>query len=98
MCAIKPIQDRVIMIKPAAEEVRESGIIIPIMYDDSEEYEVVAIGPGRYGNDGIQLPMSVRVGDHVLCNKYQVQEIKLPTEKTIYYACRDDGDSIRAIL
>jgi len=42
--------------------------------------------------------MSVAVGDHVLCNKHQVQEIKLPTEQTVYYACRDDGESIRAIL
>ena len=98
MCAIKPIQDRVIMVKPKAEEVRESGIIIPIMYSDSEEYEIVAVGPGRYANDGIQIPLSVAVGDHVLCNRHQVQEIKLPTESVVYYACRDDGESIRAIL
>jgi chaperonin GroES len=98
MCSIKPIQDRVILKKPAADEVRESGIIIPIMYADGDEYEVVAVGPGRYGNDGIQIPVSVQVGEHVLCNPYQLQEIKLPDDPVTYYACRDDAGSIRAVL
>ena len=97
MCAIKPIQDRVIMIKPKKNVWRDSGVIIPIMFDDSEEYEIVAVGPGRYGNDGIQIPVSVNVGDKVLCNKHQVQEIKIPGEQ-VYYATRDEPGSIRAVL
>lgn len=96
-CSIQPIQDRVIMVKPAKEEVRESGIVIPMAFDDSEEYAIVAVGPGRYGNDGVQIPMSVRVGEHVLCNPHQVQEIRIPGEP-VYYATRDEPGSIRAVL
>ena len=97
MCRIKPIQDRVILRKPEQNEMRESGIIIPLMYEDSEEYEVVAIGPGRYGNDGIQIPVSVAVGEHVLVNKHQIQEIRIPGEP-VYFATRDEPGSIRAVL
>src|SRR5208282_3993872 len=97
-CTIKPIQDRVILIKPKPSTWRESGVIVPIMFDDSDEYEVVAVGPGRYGTDGIQIPVSVRVGEHVLCNKNQVQEIKLPDQPQVYYVTRDEPGSIRAVL
>jgi len=97
MCTIKPIQDRVIMTKPTKNVWRESGVIIPAMFDDSEEYEVVAVGPGRYGNDGVQVPVTVAVGDKVLCNKHQVQELRIPGEP-VYYATRDEPGSIRAIL
>lgn len=100
MIPIRPLQDRVIMVKPEAEEVRPSGIVIPKMFDDAEEYEIVAVGPGRYGNDGIVIPLQVKVGDRVLCNKHQVQEIKLPDDPKTYFATRDhptDG-GIRAVL
>src|SRR5277367_3135303 len=96
---IKPIQDRVILIKPKPTNPwRDSGVIVPVAFDDSEEYEVVAIGPGRYGNDGIQIPVTVAVGDKVLCNKHQVQEVKMPDEPVTYYVTRDEPGSIRAIL
>ena len=97
-CPIKPIQDRVILIKPAKEEVRASGIIVPKMFDDSDEFEVVAVGPGRYGNDGVQIPVSVKPGERVLCNPHQVQELKLPDDPQGYYATRDEPGSIRAVL
>lgn len=74
----RPILDRVIFIKPKAELVRESGIVIPISMDEHEEVEVVAVGPGKYGSDGKLIPMEIKVGDRVLVNKHQVQEVKLP--------------------
>lgn len=97
-CPIKPIQNVVILVKPQPEEVRESGIIIPMAFNDSEEYEVVAVGPGKYGNDGIQIPVSVRPGERVLCNPHQLQPTKLPDDPVIYFSCRDDPGSIRAVL
>jgi chaperonin GroES len=97
-CGIRPLQDRVILVKPKADELLESGVIVPAIFDDAEEYEVVAVGPGRYGNDGIQIPVSVRVGEHVLVNKHQVQPIRLPNDPTDYYATRDEPGSIRAVL
>lgn len=72
----RPILDRVVFVKPKGEMVRESGIILKI--DDTEEVEVVAVGPGKFNDSGVRIPMEVKVGDRVLVNKHQVQEVKLP--------------------
>lgn len=87
---IQPIQDRIICIKPSGEQVTTAGIVIPGIVDDAEEAEVVAVGPGKYGNDGLLIPMSVKVGDRIIFNKHQVQPIRLPDDPQEYIALRDE--------
>jgi chaperonin GroES len=94
MIPFKPILDRVICIKNPVEETRESGIVIPAMFDDQEEAEVAAVGPGKYRKDGTLEPMEIAVGDRILFNKYQVQEIEVLGQK--YLALRQED--VRAVL
>jgi chaperonin GroES len=73
---IKPLADRVV-IKPApAEEKTKGGIIVP---DTAKEKpvlgEVVAVGPGKRGDDGKIIPMEVKKGDKVLYGKYSGTEV-----------------------
>jgi len=68
---MKPINDRVV-VKPApADEKTKGGIIIPdTAKEKPQRGEVIAVGPGKDGND-----MNVSVGDIVLYGKYAGQEI-----------------------
>jgi len=73
---IKPLSDRVV-IKPApAEEKTKGGIILP---DTAKEKpvigEIVAVGPGKVGDDGKKIPMELKVGDKVLYGKYSGTEV-----------------------
>ncbi|MCX7880797.1 MAG: co-chaperone GroES [Ignavibacteria bacterium] len=77
-----PLQDRVI-VKPAPpEEVTKGGIIIP---DTAKEKpmqgEVVAVGPGKMGEDGKLIPMTVKVGDRILYGKYSGTEVEINGEQ-----------------
>lgn len=81
---MKPINDRV-LVKPApAEEKTKGGIIIPdTAKEKPQRGEVVAVGPGKDGNE-----MTVREGDVVLYGKYAGQEIKI--EDVTYLIMRED--------
>ena len=46
-----------------------------------QEGEVVAVGPGRVGDDGKRLPMDVKVGDTVIYAKYAGTEWKYEDEE-----------------
>jgi|GEM_PF-39333 len=76
---VTPLADRVV-VRPVAEEasLRPSGIYIPETADKERPQEgtVVAVGPGAY-DDGILVPMSVKIGDKVMFSKYGYDEMKV---------------------
>ena len=54
-----------------------SGIIIPDSAQEKpEQGRVVAVGPGKF-EDGMRMPISVKVGDRVLFSKYGYDEVKI---------------------
>ncbi|MFA5987827.1 MAG: co-chaperone GroES [Candidatus Paceibacterota bacterium] len=79
---IKPLSDR-ILVEPLSEhesgKETKAGIFIPDTADKerSEQGTVVAVGPGKVGDDGKLIPMNVKVGDRVLFTKYGPDEIKI---------------------
>ena len=78
---LKPLGDRVLVKRLEQEEVTKGGIIIP---DSAKEKpmkgEVVAVGPGKLGEDGKHMKMHVEKGNLVLFNKYAGTEIKLDAD------------------
>lgn len=75
---ITPLYDRVLLkrVEPA-EEVR-GGIIIPdTAKEKPQEAEVVAVGEGKFDDEGKRMPMSVKTGDIVLIGKYSGTDIKI---------------------
>lgn len=65
---IKPLADKV-LIKPISEDVKSpSGIIIPDTVEgkQTDRGKVVAVGEGRYDDNGNLIPMSVKKGDTVM--------------------------------
>ncbi|MDZ4226387.1 MAG: co-chaperone GroES [Patescibacteria group bacterium] len=71
--------DRV-LVKPLSPEEGQTtsfGIIIPdTAKEKPEQGSVVAVGPGKY-EDGVLVPVGVKVGDRVMFNKYDYKEIKI---------------------
>jgi chaperonin GroES len=55
-----------------------------------QEGEVVAVGPGRFNEDGGErVPMDVSVGDTVIYSKYGGTEIKVEGEDYLILSARD---------
>ncbi|MES2014529.1 MAG: co-chaperone GroES [Patescibacteria group bacterium] len=80
--SIQPLHDKVV-IKPLSLEESGSrtlsGIIIPdTAKEKPEQGRVVAVGPGKWNEDGeMRIPVSVKVGDKVMFSKYGYDEVKV---------------------
>ena len=76
--AITPLFDRVMLKRVDAAETVRGGIIIPDTAKEKPmEAEVVAVGEGKFDDNGKRIPMSVKAGQKVLIGKYSGTEVKL---------------------
>jgi len=79
---IRPLHDRVIVRRIEEGEQVRGGIIIPdTAKEKPQEGEVIAVGEGKYKEDGTRQTLDVQVGDRVLFGKYSGSEIKLDGEE-----------------
>ncbi len=82
--SIKPLHDRVIVRRIEEGEQVRGGIIIPdTAKEKPQEGEVVAVGLGKYREDGTRQSLDVKAGDRVLFGKYSGSEIKLDGEELL---------------
>ena len=80
----RPLYDRVLLKRVAAELKTSSGLIIPDSAKEKPmEGEVVAVGNGRRTDDGGNAEMTLKVGDRVLFGKYTGDEVKLDGEEHV---------------
>jgi chaperonin GroES len=81
---IQPLHDRVIVKRIDEGEQVSGGIIIPdTAKEKPQEGEVIAVGLGKYKEDGSRQAPDVRAGDRVLFGKYGGSEIKLDGEELL---------------
>ncbi len=87
---LKPLSDRVLIKPMEAEEMTKSGLVIPetARKERPQEGEVIAVGPGKVGQDGKTIPMSVKAGDKVIFSKYGGSEIKIDDQE--YLVMREE--------
>jgi chaperonin GroES len=79
---LKPIKDRIVIRVLEAETQTKSGIFIPDAASEKPtQGEVLAAGGGRVTEDGVTIPMDVKVGDRVLFNKHSGQAVKADGEE-----------------
>lgn len=87
--AIKPLEDRIVVKAIEAEKTTASGLVIPdTAKEKPQEGTVIAVGPGRF-DDGVRVPMDVKVGDVVLYSKYGGTEVKYNNEEYLVLSARD---------
>lgn len=76
--SLKPLGDRILVQPIEAEERTASGIVLPdTAKEKPQQGKVIAVGPGRFKENGERLPMTVQEGQTVLFARYAGTEIKL---------------------
>lgn len=81
---MRPLHDRVIIKRLAAEEKTAGGIIIPdTAKEKPQQGEVIAVGTGAITADGTIRPLDVKVGDRVLFGKWGATEVKIEGEELL---------------
>jgi chaperonin GroES len=86
---IRPLYDRIVVKRVDPKEQMRGGIIIPdTAKEKPQEAEVIAVGEGKYSDDGKRMKLDVKKGDKVLIGKYSGTEIKLEGEE--YTIIRED--------
>ena len=89
--SIKPLEDLIVVKSSEAEQTTASGLVIPdTAKEKPQEGEVLAVGPGRWNEDGDErIPLDVAVGDKVIYSKYGGTEIKFGGEEYLILSARD---------
>lgn len=81
---LKPLGDRVVLEILDDNEQTSGGIFIPDTAREKPQRGVIlAVGPGRFREDGKREEMQVKVGDKVLFAKYSGTDVKLPAGKEV---------------
>ena len=88
---IKPLEDRILVQSLEAEQTTASGLVIPdTAQEKPQEGKVVAVGPGRFDEDGEKrIPLDVKVGDVVIYSKYGGTEVKYNGVEYLLLGARD---------
>ncbi|MFC0360124.1 co-chaperone GroES [Kytococcus schroeteri] len=91
MATIKPLEDRIVVKAVEAAQTTASGLVIPdTAQEKPQEGEVIAVGPGRFNEDGDErVPMDISVGDRVIYSKYGGTEVKYDGQEVLILGARD---------
>ena len=89
--SIKPLEDRILVQPLDAEQTTASGLVIPdTAKEKPQEGKVLAVGPGRFDEDGEKrIPLDVAVGDVVVFSKYGGTELKYDGTEYLLLSARD---------
>ncbi len=88
---IKPLEDRIVVQALDAEQTTASGLVIPdTAKEKPQEGKVMAVGPGRFNEEGTsRVPLDVSLDDVVVFSKYGGTEIKYEGEDYLILSARD---------
>ena len=75
---IKPLNDRVIVVRFEETQKTAGGIIIPDSAKEKpQEGKIVAVGPGKRDEKGKRIPLEVKKGDRIFFSKYGGTEVEI---------------------
>jgi chaperonin GroES len=82
--SLRPLHDRVIVKRVEQETTTSSGIVIPdSAAEKPDQGEVIAVGPGKRGDDGRRIEPDLKVGERMLFGKYAGQAVKLEGQELL---------------
>ena len=89
--SIKPLEDRILVQTLEAEQTSASGLVIPdTAKEKPQEGKVLAVGPGRFDEDGDKrIPLDIKVNDVVIYSKYGGTEVKYDGQEYLLLSARD---------
>ncbi|MGK2859004.1 MAG: co-chaperone GroES [Thermoanaerobaculia bacterium] len=86
---LRPLHDRIVVKRTEAKETVRGGIIIPDSAKEKpQEAEVIAVGDGKFNDQGQRIKLDVKPGDRILIGKYSGSDIKL--DDVEYTILRED--------
>ena len=75
---VRPLNDRVVVLRIEEEGKTSGGIIIPdTAKEKPQEGKVIAVGTGKVNDKGDRIPLEVKEGDRILFSKYAGNEINI---------------------
>ena len=75
---VRPLNDRVLVVRVEEEKKTKGGIIIPDTAKEKPmEGKIIAAGPGKLDEKGQRVTLGVKNGDRVLFSRYAGTEIKI---------------------
>ncbi|MEX1995294.1 MAG: co-chaperone GroES [Candidatus Saccharimonadales bacterium] len=81
---LNPLADWVVAEQEGAVTKTASGIYLPDKAAEKPKTaKVVAIGPGKVGDDNVRVPMTVKVGDRIVYKTYSTTEVKVGDKEYI---------------
>ena len=88
---LQPLDDRIVVRPNESEETTASGLVIPdTAKEKPQEGKVMAVGPGRFNEEGTsRVPLDVAVDDVVVFSKYGGTEIKYEGDEYLILSARD---------
>ena len=82
--SVRPLSDRVLVRRSEDTNMTSGGIALPSSAQEkATEGVIVAVGNGKVADNGQVIPMTVKIGDHVLYGKYSGTELKVDGEELI---------------
>jgi chaperonin GroES len=95
MAKIFPTSNHLV-VEPIEEEVTSSGIIIPdtASKEKPQKGKVIAVGPGKLGENNERIPMEIKEGDVVLFKEWGGSKVKLDGKELMIFT----DDEVLAIL
>lgn len=82
---IRPLNDRVLVLREEEEQKSTGGIIIPdTAKEKPQRGKVIAVGPGKFSKDGKRIPMDVKAGDRIFFSKYAGTDIKIDSIEHVF--------------
>jgi len=88
--SIQPLEDRIVVRPVEAETTTASGLVIPdTAKEKPQQGEVVAVGPGRFDDNGNRVPVDVSVDDRVIYSKYGGTEVTIDGDDYLILSARD---------
>ena len=75
---VRPLNDRVLVLRIDEGEKTSGGIIIPdTAKEKPQEGKVIAVGSGKLNESGKRIPLDVKKNDRILFSKYGGNEIQI---------------------
>ncbi|MFO7459175.1 MAG: co-chaperone GroES [Desulfatiglandales bacterium] len=75
---VRPLNDRVLVVRVEEKEKTSGGIIIPdTAKEKPQEGKIIAVGPGKWDENGKRIPLEVKKDNRVLFGKYAGNEITI---------------------
>ena len=81
---IRPLHDRILVKREEEKDAKKGRIIIPdTAKEKPQEGKVVAVGPGRFDDEGKRRAVDVKIGDRILFGKYSGTDVKIDDKEYV---------------